>query len=245
MLIRLISRLSSAAAVFATLFFATLFFEADAHAFDVTPIRADIATAGPGASIVVTVRNPGADPLPIEMSVVRRAVREDGAQNFASADDDWIIFPPQALVPAGGSQAVRAQYVGEPLEKTGAFVLYVAQVPVDLDPDGFSVQVIHKLGVALYLNPPRSRSDIIIDDVRVTGGTATLEVRNAGDRYELLSSGELTLDVGGETLALEQAEIRELVANPLVPPQGRRIISFPVGGRLPAGAGAGAFDAAD
>lgn len=208
------------------------------NAFEVSPIRADLGVAGDAASVLVTVRNPSESPLPIELSVQSRHVGEDGSQRFEPADDNWIIFPPLVSVPPGGSHGIRAQYVGTPPQKTEAYVLYVSQVPVDFS-GGMEVQVVYEFGVALYLNPPGTRSDLLVDRVEVSNGVATLHVVNNGDRYGLLSEHRLQLDVGGASATFSPSDLREIIANPVVPARGRRVFTFDVAGALPSGGGSG------
>src|SRR5688572_29825648 len=72
---------------------------APVHAMSVNPTVIDMASGSSGRK-QITVVNDGAKPLPIEIMVSRIELNENGDTAAKPAGDEFLIFPPQALVPA-------------------------------------------------------------------------------------------------------------------------------------------------
>ncbi|MDD2869834.1 fimbria/pilus periplasmic chaperone [Neomegalonema sp.] len=185
-----------------------------------------------GAAGRVTLRNPRVEPLPIEVRAVRRSISEDGTSSFTPADADFLIFPPQALVPAGGAQAFQFQYVGPTaLDRTAAYVLYLSEVPVS-QAGGITVQIIFELGVAVYLHPQGARADLRLEGVRpLADGSAEVMVRNHGGRLVVLGPQGLNEVAGaaGGLSAYGAAATRNF-GSPIIPAYSLRrfLINRPV-----------------
>ncbi|MEM9781722.1 MAG: hypothetical protein AAF899_04520 [Pseudomonadota bacterium] len=197
-----------------------------AAAFEVSPIRATLGTAGTAGSVVLRVENADPGALPIEVTLERRDVAEDGTQSLTPADGDFVVFPPQALVPAGQSQAFRVQYVGPATIPTSvAYVANVSQVPVQ-QPGGSGVIVVYRFGVALYVVPDDALSDPVVVSAEAEGGRLRLAIRNEGTRHALLSNDRI--EIGD--IVLDGESLSSRVANPIMPPGGTRIFDLTVPG---------------
>ena len=114
-----------------------------AQAFDVNPVVSVIELPGDGAGITLTLRNSRGESLPVSFEIVERSVNEDGTENTRPADDLFVIFPPQAVVAPGKSQAIRVQWIGAPPSTSRSFTLFAAEEAVDLtERKGASVQTV-------------------------------------------------------------------------------------------------------
>ena len=81
---------------------------------------------------------------------------ENGERKLSNGGEDLLVFPPQAVVPAGGTQVFRVQWAGEPmLDKSKSYLLSITQVPVKLAPTQSSVQVVVSFGVVVNVAPPQ------------------------------------------------------------------------------------------
>ena len=107
-------------------------------------VRASVMALSPSATPATTL-------FPWKWSCFRRIVSEDGVQTLERADDEFLVFPPQFVVPQGGSQAVRFQYLGDPdIAQSIAYVIEAQEVPVV--PEGFSgITTVYNLGAALSM----------------------------------------------------------------------------------------------
>ena len=69
------------------------------------------------------------------------------------------MFPPQAVVPAGGTQTFRIQWVGEPnIQKSQSYMFSVNQLPVKRKSQDSGVQVVFNFGVIVSVAPPGAQS---------------------------------------------------------------------------------------
>ena len=72
-----------------------------------------------------------------------------------AAGDEFLVFPPQAVVPAGATQSFRIQWVGEPnIQKSQSYMFSVNQLPVKRKAGESGVQVVFNFGVIVSVAPP-------------------------------------------------------------------------------------------
>lgn len=199
-----------------------------AFAYEVGPLRIFLTPSNGRSQATITINNTRDVPLPVEILVLKRIVEPDGSESFVPAEEDFIVFPPQAEVPANRSQAVRIQYAGPPVEADSmAYVIKVSEVPVS--PPGFSgVRFTYDFGVAVYVEPPRATAKLQVAEAVRDGDTLKLEVRNDGNKYTLLQDYRLILNAGAEPLELTAGSLAERVENPLLPPGMTRIFEIAV-----------------
>lgn len=208
---------------------------APAAAFEVSPIRVDL-NAGAGATTTISIRNSSETPMPIEAFATRRVLTIDGQQSFQPADEDWLLFPPQVIVPAGETRALRAQYLGDPtVAQTQAYVVNIAQVPVE-PVEGAQISVVFQFGVAVYVNPPGGVADLEVNSAAVEGEDLVVNVTNTGARYGILSQFELEADGGGGSLSLAGQALAERTDNPLILPGDTRVFRIREAAQIGGGA---------
>src|SRR3546814_4903745 len=82
------------------------------------------------------------------------------------ADQDCLVFPPQGVLPAGGRQVVRLQWVGgAELATSQAYYVSVEQLPVAFEPGaadaiGAQVQVLYNMRALVVVAPPGAKPDV-------------------------------------------------------------------------------------
>lgn len=139
-----------------------------AWAMRVSPMVAELSTAGAGSVARIEVGNAGASAMPYETSITRIEFQEDGTIVETPADEDFLVFPPQGLVPVGGRQVVRVQWVGErDMPQSRAYYLQVRQLPVATDVEAgaeerpnLAVTVLYSMKVLLVVAPSGSTPDV-------------------------------------------------------------------------------------
>ncbi|WP_193165751.1 fimbria/pilus periplasmic chaperone [Microbulbifer hainanensis] len=100
----------------------------------------------------LVLKNPREVDLPVVFEIFERQINEDGSEVTTPADDDFVIFPPQAVVPAGKAQAVRIQWVGGALSQSRSFTLYASEQPLNLSGQAQSgVQTILRMGASVHV----------------------------------------------------------------------------------------------
>lgn len=194
-----------------------------AHAaFDVQPLRVTLDIGKGQTSSGISINNTGDTDLPFEIRVERRVIDENGQQTYEPIEDDFVVFPPQGLIPAGGTQAVRFQYLGDiELSQSQGYVLRVSEVPVR-DPNFSGIQFAYSFGAAIYVKPSDVSDRIEVRSFERDGNTIRAVLENTGTDYSLLTAKPMRITVGGQTLSYNRQELATIIPNPLIAPGARR-----------------------
>lgn len=143
-----------------------------AWAMRVSPMVSELTTTGAGSAARIEVGNIGSAALPFETLITRMEVDADGNVVEAPADEEFLVFPPQGVVPVGGRQVVRVQWIGEPtIEASQAYYLWVKQLPVATDPTvpesggALSVQVLYTMKALIVVAPPGAEPKVEVVSV--------------------------------------------------------------------------------
>lgn len=172
-------------------------------------------------STVIQLTNVTANDLAIEINTVRRTV-ENGAEKPVPGDDDFVIFPPQMIIKARETQALRVQWVaGTALTSSQSYYVNVTQVPAPLQPGQSGVRIAYRFSVSVHIVPPGTEPDLKILEIKAATRESKpgfeLTVRNDGKRFARLADYEMSL-AGGRTWSRE--DMRALVkAGFLLPAQ--------------------------
>jgi P pilus assembly chaperone PapD len=204
-----------------------------AAAMSVTPIVLDMSTAGAGNHSQISVVNDGAKPLPVEIVVSRIELDEKGEMSSKPAGDEFLIFPPQALVAAGATQNFRIQWVGEPQIKTSqSYVFSVNQVPVKMPEGKSGVQVVFNFATIVNIAPPGGKAGIEFvkagvgkDDKGKTRPEVT--VKNPGNVHAKLTDATIKLSAGSWSQTLAPEQLRQSMGVGLVQPGKTRWFILP------------------
>ncbi len=140
-----------------------------AEAMRVSPMVSELTTTGAGSTARIEVGNIGAAALPFETLITRIDVGPDGEMVETPGDENFLVFPPQGLVPTNGRQVVRVQWVGEPQIPTSqAYYLWVRQLPVTTTPTGegggsLQVSVLYTMKALIVVAPPGAAPDVQVE----------------------------------------------------------------------------------
>lgn len=197
---------------------------APAQAFDVNPVVSVIEIPGDGAGITLTLRNPRKEALPVSFEIVERSINEDGSEITKPADEQFVIFPPQAVVGPGKSQAIRVQWIGAAPPSSRSFTLFAAEEPIDLtERKGASVQTVFRIGASIHVAAKKSVSKpVLLGAVPAEKGVA-VTLGNEGDRYYYVD--ETTLTFGDKKIG--GFEVGAYAVRTLVTPGARRTFVIP------------------
>ncbi|WP_292069673.1 fimbria/pilus periplasmic chaperone [Brevundimonas sp. UBA7534] len=170
-----------------------------AWAMRVSPMVAELTTTGTGSAARIEVGNIGTAALPFETRITRIDYDADGKMIETDADDKFLVFPPQGIVPVGGRQVVRVQWAGDlQLDTSEAYYLWVRQLPVQTDPDAVpensgavSVSVLYTMKALIVVAPPNAKPEIKVESVRpimVDAAAPEIEPAIAGEAQATLPS---------------------------------------------------------
>jgi fimbrial chaperone protein len=145
----------------------------------------------PGASAAMRMRNNGQSPSTVEVRVFERMIDENGLQTRREADDDFIIFPPQAVVPAQSLQVFRVQPINPAEAKSRSYFVSIRQVPVVLPNTGTEgaaqVQLLFAFDSAVHIVPKGATAKPVL--VSTSPGKVTLQIAT-GERRKLEGGGD-------------------------------------------------------
>lgn len=218
---------------------ATMAMISAAMSMSLSPIHIEMASTGLGSRAQITVTNDSQWPLPVEITVHNMTMDEAGGRSLGRSDNEFLVFPPQALVPAGQSQVFRLQWVGEPqLSRSESFLISANQIPVRLPVDKNVVQVVKSFGVVVNVAPPKGLPELKIVETgietdRKTGKRhPTVTVHNSANVHGLLPQSILRVSGGNWSHTFMSNEMSEKIGIGLVQPGKRRKFVLPV--ELPA-----------
>ena len=197
---------------------------AQASSLGVEPLYLELRPSG---SATVRVSNNADGQMPVEVFIWRRDVDEAGNQTRTPADDDFIVFPPQAVVGARSTQAFRLQAVTPKAAESASYYVSFSQVPQDMLPDAdvaTQIQVVFAFDAAVHVVPPRAKPDLSLDSqslarMRMEVPTGEFEALPTGQQRPIsrmadVAAVDLTVSNSGNRFAyLHQQNIRAKITD--------------------------------
>lgn len=228
-----------------------------AWAMRVSPMVVEMETRGANAVARIEVQNINPGNLAFQTRVFRMTIDDDGKMIETPADDQFLIFPPQGVLPGGGRQVVRLQWVGNPdLAASEAFYVSVEQLPVVLEPGetetvAAQVQILYNMRALVVVAPPGAKPDVTAGSARQVNyqppappGSDVLPplqdgvevvLRNEGQRHAMMANFGWQLvgtDHEGKYLRVDVSpeELNRAVGTGYVPALGKRKFNLPIPG---------------
>jgi P pilus assembly chaperone PapD len=165
----------------------------------------------------------------------------------AKTDDDLLVTPPTALIPAGATQNFRVQWIGDPEITTSKhYYVSVNQLPVKLPEGQSAVQVVYNFQVLVSVSSPTQKPQLAITSVAPASKDgkpeAEITVRNSGEAHGYISQHKIriteTSASGAELLTktISGSEFQQLVGYGLVASGQTRTVDVPLDLPVPPGA---------
>lgn len=228
-----------------------------AFAMRVSPMVLEMESRGSAAVARIEVQNINPGKLAFQTRIYRMEIDETGKMTETPADDQFLVFPPQGALPAGGRQVIRLQWVGDPeIATSQAYYVSVEQLPVAFEPGsadsvGAQVQVLYNMRALVVVAPPGAKPEVTTASAKalryqppmppeakeplpmVEGVEVTL--RNSGRRHAMMSNFGWLLegtDPQGKWLRVDVSpeELNRVVGTGYVPAQGERTFRLPIPG---------------
>ncbi len=200
----------------------------------VEPLVLDVSSLGKDSTQSFRVTNDGSGNLPVEIRVARLDIEPDGTLRYEPAEEDFLIYPPQANIQEGAAQIFRVQWLGSPeINESHTYRLSVSQVPVK-QPDSIAgIQITMNFGVIVSVSPPGGNAAIVVmnanrvqaDDGKVA---AALLVKNPGNKHAYLRDAEIILSAGSWSQKLTPFEVGQKVGLGIIQPGKERRFIMPV-----------------
>lgn len=205
-----------------------------AFALLVKPIVLEMTTTGSDANSTIEVVNDRNTPVTVELTVEKLKVPERGAvETEADAGDDFLIFPPQAIIAPGGRQNFRVRWVGEPaLDQTRLFMFTTSELPVEIPEGTTGVQLYYAVQSVVAVSTADAKADVSIRQVeRSENGDqkgVLVSFANQGSKHAFISAAQIELRSGAWRRTVSEQELGSAFGLGLVPPKGSRTMFLPV-----------------
>jgi len=188
---------------FALLLISALF-SLQATALQMNPLSVVLKPAGGGSKQSFKVTNESNKPIAVQFSVTTRQ-QLNNKEIRKPADKDFMIYPPQTIIPARSTQKVRIEWLGAGnIPREQAYRLIAEQVYVSLDDkEQTGVKMLMKLVGALYVQPNGTKSNLQVKAVQQQGNKLAVTVANSGNRHQLMKFATLTLRNEARVLSLK------------------------------------------
>lgn len=214
-----------------------------ATSLGVDPLFMEIGTTSASS---IKIQNSGDTDVPVEIIIYERVIDEFGNQSKREADDDFIVFPPQAVIPPSGVQNIRFQPIGADNTQSKSYYLTVQQIPVDLGdrPDGMYLNVVFAFDAAVHIVPKGATANAVthgatpaemsLDDGETFIPAIEINLENTGNKYLYLQDYKYEIsgtDGSGNPVRLNswtQDDIIKALPTTLVGPTAMRTIKLPV-----------------
>ena len=225
-----------------------------ALAFKLEPISRVFEPAGAGATQSYEVINDSAEQIAVELSMAERKISLEGQETTESADDDFLVYPSQIVLPPQGVQSVRVTWLGNPNpEKELAYRIIAEQLPINLnnpeesqaETTSGAVKVMFRYMGSVYIRPKNAESKVVLNGITHEKGTdgndrLVITFDNQGTRRAVLSELNLNLTSQGSQLTLKPEQL-EGVNNGVILAGNQRRFSIPWPQQLPIGEVTGTF----
>lgn len=230
----------------------------------VTPMAIDMTPTGRGSVARIEVTNNENRDIPMEVRLYRGVISESGQLDLKPADDRFVAFPPQVVIPANGQQVFRVQYLPDgPLAQSEVFYAAITQLPVETDPTVSKIQLLMRFNVLLNVVPDGTKAEPIVSWVRVADRKAPaaeadlakklqsdptlaergvdVRIENRGNRYFAAGQADWTIkgtDKAGAPFSksFTSAEMGEMIGTGVVAPGRARVFFIPLDRQLGEGA---------
>ena len=236
------------------IFFIILSGISPALAFKLEPISRVFEPAGAGATQSYEVINDSEEQIAVELSMAERKISLEGQETTESADDDFLVYPSQIVLPPQGVQSVRVTWLGNPNpEKELAYRIIAEQLPINLNNPEESqaetisgaIKVMFRYIGSVYIRPKNAESKVVLNGITHEKGTdgndrLVITFDNQGTRRAVLSELNLNLTSQGSQLTLKPEQL-EGVNNGVILAGNQRRFSMPWPQQLPIGEVTGTF----
>ncbi len=205
-------------------FFALTLFTLNVYAFRLDPMSATIELKDGQTHFNFVLQNETTKPVPVQISVFARDVKESG-EDVLTDTDEISIFPDQIIIPPEQKRSVKVVWSGNTknLKVEKAFRFVAEQLPVDLKKnkkEAAGIKMLLKYLAALYVNPEGTESDVKCELVE-----ANLVCQNSGTKHQIVVFKSLLLENGSNKVSFEKDDLKKISGENILPGK-KRIFSL-------------------
>lgn len=194
-----------------------------ALAFSLEPTVSVISLPGDTGGKTILLHNDRKASLPVSFEIFERAVNEDGSEVFSAAENKFVIFPPQAVVKPGATQAVRIQWLGGELAKSRSFTLYARELPIELSTEESGVKTLFRIGATVHVTASNFKAAPVLFAHRQEGDGVTVSISNRGSEFVYIHDLQLKFD----QQAIGYFDLANIAGRTLITPGATRTFKVP------------------
>lgn len=209
--------------VFVVFLQALLFVSPLASAFELYPMVSFFSEKGAESERFFQVNNTTGNPLPIEITVKKRAVSGLDSEQLSDSDD-FFIFPPQALIPPGETQLVKVKYIGEAVPASASYRVIFSQLPIKDDSNKSSVNMLFEIGSLVFVSPDKVEQSLSVAVENSEDKTNAIVLENIGNGVVVLPQLAYSVKTSDKSYKWGWEDVKEGVTKQyLAPGQTERI----------------------
>ncbi len=192
----------------------SLLFAQQATALQMTPLSVVVKPTGGGTKQTFKVSNESNAPIAVQFSVTTRQ-QVNNKEVRRPADQDFMIYPPQTIIPPRSTQKVRIEWLGKKkTNKELSYRLIAEQVYVSLQKEKTNgINMLMTLVGALYVQPKNTKSNVSVKAVQRHGNKLAVTLVNKGSRHQLMKYATLSLKNGNKVINLKGNNLIGLEGN--------------------------------
>lgn len=171
-----------------------------AAASRVTPMIVEMEPTGRNSIARIELTNDADRDIAYEVQMMSGEISPEGELTLTPADDQFVVFPPQAIVEGRSQQVFRVQYVGDDaLEQSKIYYLSIKQIPVAFQPGQNQVQVVVNFNVLINVVPDGAQPLATIRSAQYVEREISLEGVAEEDRPEVTPTEKgIAIDLGND-----------------------------------------------
>lgn len=157
----------------------------DAAEWRIAPVRLDLGKdAKTGA---ITIINDKPDRLMLQVKAMEWAQDPEGKDLYTDTNE-LIFFPRIIVFDKDGERVIRVGIKAHAPKTERSYRLFLEEIPEEKPADGSAVRFALRVGVPVFVKPPKAEIRGEVAAVSVSGGLARAVVRNTGNEHLLIRS---------------------------------------------------------
>jgi fimbrial chaperone protein len=194
---------------------------ARAAGLQVTPVLVELSRSEPRATVVV--KNLSEAPVRLEITASAWDQAPDGQMRLAPAPD-LLVYPPLLQIAPQEERKVRISTIASFGERERSYRIFLRELPPPETPaEQGTIRLLTRIGVPVFLVPPRPERKAEITGVAVHAGRLALTLKNTGNTR--LPPGKLRIEglgVDGQRVFAADADVWYVLAG------GERALDVPL-----------------
>ncbi len=160
----------------------------------------------------------GNEPVALEISILERRMDIHGFEDRPSAENDFLVYPPQILLQPGDTQAIRLTWLGTAdVDFERAYRLIADQLPIKFGNQKndnrdmvVNINSLFRYVATVYVTPDSAHPEIQLKASHRAveeSDKLVLSFENSGTAHQLLRDLRVTLEAGGKRVSLGPSDM--------------------------------------